>query len=158
MIPPNWKLRYKESYEKWQLVAYQAASRDFGTLPVKYPDVTTHNGLINFMLNFLKWNNHRATRINNTGRIISSVTKGEAGGYFKDVKRITSSTRNGTADVSATILGRAVMLDAKVGNDKPSQAQLGEQQLERNSGGVYEFISHPDQFLEWYDQFILSLK
>jgi hypothetical protein len=154
----NWKARYKESYEAWQLTAYPASSRDFGVLSTKYPKVETHNGLINFMLSFLKWNNHRATRINNQGRIISGIEPGEAGGYFKTIKRIQSTTRNGTADVSATIKGRAVMLDAKVGMDKPSIAQLEEQELERASGGVYEFIHTPEEMITWYDAFILSLK
>lgn len=152
-----WKSRYKQSYEKWQLIAYPSGTRDFGPLPVKYPDIETHNGLINFMLNFIKWEGYRSTRINNTGRIIDKITPGGAGGYFKDVTRISSTTRNGTADVGSTIKGRACQFDAKVGNDRPSEAQLKEQELERSAGGVYEFIRNPDQFIEWYDGFILSL-
>ena len=65
-----------------------------------------------------------------------------------------SQTRKGTADISATIKGRSVMIEIKVGRDKASDYQLREQELERKAGGVYEFISNPEQFILWYDLFL----
>jgi hypothetical protein len=62
-----------------------------------------------------------------------------------------STTRKGTADISATIRGRSVMIEIKTGRDKPSDKQLEEQQRERSAGGIYEFISTPEEFFALYD-------
>jgi hypothetical protein len=91
----------------------------------------------------LEWEGHRATRINTAGRIV-------AGRY------ITSTTRKGTADISATIKGRAIMIEIKVGKDKPSVYQLAEQQRERNAGGMHEFIHTIQEFFIFYDQLLES--
>jgi hypothetical protein len=153
----DWKKRYAESYKAWQLIAYPASSKDFGTLPVKYPDVTKANGLTNFVMNFLKWNNHRSTRINVSGRLIEQPEKQASGIVLGTKKWMHSMTRKGTADISATIHGRSCMFEIKAGRDKPREHQLKEQELERSAGGQYEFIYTPEQFLEWYDQFIKSI-
>jgi hypothetical protein len=71
------------------------------------------------------------------------------------MKYIPSTTRKGTADISATIKGKSVMLEVKVGRDKPSPEQIREQAKERSAGGIYEFVSSPGQFLELYDKLIL---
>jgi hypothetical protein len=107
------------------------------------PVVTKANGLTNFICNYLNWSGHRATRINVSGRKV------------KD-KWIRSTTRKGTADISATINGKSVMIEIKIGRDKPSLDQLAEQIKERNAGGIYEFISSVDEFFMLYDK-VLSL-
>jgi hypothetical protein len=68
---------------------------------------------------------------------------------------IPTTTRRGTADISATIRGRSVMLEVKCGNDTASEYQTAEQQLERSAGGIYEFIHTPDEFLEIYDKIVI---
>jgi hypothetical protein len=50
------------------------------------------------------------------------------------------------------------MIEIKVGKDTPSQHQLKEQIKEREAGGCYEFISTPEQFFDWYDGFVNSIK
>lgn len=154
MSTPNWKTRYAAAYESFQHKAYPASSRDFGTLPPKYPDVRTANGLTNFILNFIKWSGYRATRVNVSGRLIEKATRTESGASFMDKKWITSSTRKGSADVSSTINGRSAMFEVKVGKDKPSEHQLKEQALERAAGGVYEFVCTPEEFLAVYDKLL----
>jgi hypothetical protein len=67
-------------------------------------------------------------------------------------KFIPSATRKGTADISATIKGRSVMIEIKVGKDKPRPEQLAEQQKERHAGGIYEFVSTPDEFFLLFDK------
>jgi hypothetical protein len=69
-------------------------------------------------------------------------------------KFIPSATRKGTADISATIKGRSVMIEIKVGKDKPRPEQLAEQQRERQAGGIYEFISTPEQFFTLFDSIV----
>jgi hypothetical protein len=67
-------------------------------------------------------------------------------------KFIPSATRKGTADISATIKGRSVMIEIKVGKDKPRPEQLAEQQRERQAGGIYEFVHTPEEFFIIFDQ------
>ncbi len=50
------------------------------------------------------------------------------------------------------------MLEIKISGDTRRPEQLREQELERAAGGVYEFISDPEEFFTWYDSFLLSLK
>jgi hypothetical protein len=66
-------------------------------------------------------------------------------------KYIPSTTRRGTSDISATIRGRSVMIEIKIGADRPSPYQLAEQIKERRAGGYYEFCSNPDDFFKLYD-------
>lgn len=121
------------------------------------PDTRTANGLTQAVVKFLQWNGHRATRISSSGRIIKAPERQASGTVLQTAKYIPGQTRKGTADISATIKGRSVMLEIKVGSDRPSEYQLREQQIERKAGGVYEFIHSFEEFLMWYDKFILTL-
>lgn len=155
----EWKKRYAKKYSEWQLITYPSGSKDHGTLPPNYPKVATSNGLMRAICDYLKWEGWRATRINNIGRTINirEVGKGAYGGLggtFNETKHIHSATRNGTADISATIKGRSVMLEIKIAPDKPRESQLREQELERKAGGIYEFIYSMDEFFELYDKVI----
>jgi hypothetical protein len=137
------KQRYNAAHLHWQEHKYPEAFKSGFTHDPSMPIVTKANGLTNFICNYLNWMGHRATRINVSGRKV------------KD-KWIRSTTRKGTADISATINGKSVMIEIKVGRDKPSLDQLAEQIKERNAGGIYEFISSVDEFFLLYDK-VLSL-
>jgi hypothetical protein len=69
-------------------------------------------------------------------------------------KFIPSATRKGTADISATVKGKSVMIEIKVGKDKPRPEQLAEQQRERQAGGIYEFVHTPEEFFLLFDSII----
>ena len=69
-------------------------------------------------------------------------------------KFIPSATRKGTADISATIKGKSVMIEVKVGRDKPRIEQLAEQQRERQAGGIYEFVHTPEEFFMLFDSIV----
>jgi hypothetical protein len=132
------KQRYNLAHLHWQEHKYPEAFKSGFTHDPSMPIVTKANGLTNFICNYLNWMGHRATRINVSGRKV------------KD-KWIRSTTRKGTADISATINGKSVMIEIKIGRDKPSLEQLAEQIKERNAGGIYEFISSVDEFFLLYD-------
>jgi hypothetical protein len=155
----NWTERYRQSHNNWCKAKgpgfYEASGGD--SMKVPYPCVTKANGLTLAICKFLEWEGHRATRINVSGRLIDKQIPVQ-GGLLTIKKWQSSTTRRGTADISATIKGRAVMIEIKVGKDKPSVYQLAEQQKERDSGGVYEFIHTIQEFFEFYDMFLLSLK
>ena len=137
----NWREVYGAAYLKHFAAKHPEAiaTRNF---IVKFPSVTKANGLTTFIINYLTWMGHRSTRISSAGRYI----KGK--GYIK------GPTRVGSADVSATIRGKAVMLEVKVGSDTPSPDQLKEQAKERAAGGIYEFVYDPESFLLLYNSLI----
>ena len=132
------KARYSAAHKIWFAQNYPIAFKDGFYAEPKMPVITKANGLTTFITNYLNWLGHRATRINVSGRKIGD-------------KWIRSSTRKGTADISATVKGRSVQIEIKVGRDKPSEFQLAEQIKERKAGGVYEFCSSVDEFFMLYD-------
>jgi hypothetical protein len=147
-VPAEVKARYYAVHLNWFAQEFPAAHKDGHYFQPDFPDTSTANGLTAFVTNFLNWSGHRATRITTEGRSIE-----------KDGRsiRIPTQTRKGTADISATIHGRACMIEIKVGRDRPSPAQLKEQAKERKAGGVYEFITDGEMFLQWYDKFVASI-
>jgi hypothetical protein len=136
---PEWKLRYNTAHYNYTLQRTPSVVKDgFYTTPPT-PVVTKSNGLTTFIINFLNWSGYRATRINTMGRQING-------------KFIPSATRKGTADISATVKGKSVMIEIKVGADRPRIEQLAEQQRERQAGGIYEFVSTPEGFFILFDK------
>jgi hypothetical protein len=135
------KERYNAAHKAWFQEQYPNAWKDNLYSPPPMPTISKANGLTKYITNFLFWKGHRATRVNVQGRIVKG-------------KWISSTTRKGTADISATIKGRSVMIEIKVGSDRARPDQLLEQERERRAGGIYEFISKPEQFLELYDKVV----
>lgn len=113
-----------------------------------FPKINTSNGLTMAIINFLNWSGHNADRTGTQGRMI------KVNGQYK---RISSANRKGTSDISATLHGRAVKLEIKVGKDIPSDHQLKEQARERAAGGVYEFIHSFDEFFDWYFPYLKTI-
>lgn len=147
----DWKSRYQQAHEINFAREYPSAYKDGHYFNADYPDVKTANGLTGAIVKFLNWMGHRATRINVQGRLVEGTERQESGVVLKVKKFQKSTTRRGTADISATISGRAVMFEVKVGKDKPSGFQIKEQEKERRAGGVYEFVGTMDQFFAVYD-------
>ena len=135
------KERYQQAHEKWFKEEYPHAYKDRYYLEPKMPKIETANGLTTFICNYVKWEGYRATRINVSGRQIKG-------------KWIPSSTRKGTADISCTLRGKSLMLEIKVGKDKPRPEQLQEQERERRAGGHYEFCHTPEEFFLIYDKLV----
>ncbi len=135
---PQWcKEVYCQAHEKNFAAEYQIAYNGGHYFKPVMPDCNKSGGLQQAIIKFLLWNGHRATRISSAGRKIGD-------------KWIPGTTRKGSADISATIKGRSVMLEVKVNLDTPSPEQLREQDLERKAGGVYEFVNSFEEFLTIY--------
>ena len=135
---PQWvKDRYNEAHKMWvqrEAPEYYKA----GYSPPVWPKTSTSNGLTNFALNFIQWNGYRATRISASGRKLGD-------------KWIKGTTRPGSADISATINGKSVMIEVKAGKDVPSDKQLKEQSRERRAGGIYEFVRCAEDVINIFD-------
>jgi hypothetical protein len=139
----TFKERYNAAHHEYYKVKYPNVVADGLYCSPTLPKYKTANGLTKFITNYILWAGWRATRVNTMGR--------QVGG-----KWIPGTTRKGTADISATIKGRSIMIEIKVGKDKASEYQLKEQELERKSGGIFEFISSPEEFFTLYD-YVLNL-
>ena len=137
----NWKQRYNEAHLKHTTERTPSVVKDGHYSPPIITKVVTANGLTRFIENYINWMGWRATRINTTGRVVGG-------------KYIYGTTRRGTADISATVKGRSIMFEVKAGSDKPSEHQLKEQAKERAAGGEYFFVSTPEQFFEYLDEFL----
>ena len=56
----------------------------------------------------------------------------------------------GSADISATIKGRSVKIEVKIGKDRQSEAQKAYQREVEAAGGLY-YIAHDfTSFVKWY--------
>jgi hypothetical protein len=146
------KDRYIAAHRRHQNANTPSVVRDHGYVSTKMPDTTTANGLTQFIVNFLNWSGHRATRINVQGRLMEKNEKQPSGAVIATKKWIKSSTAKGTADIDSTINGRSCKWEIKVGRDQPRPEQITEQQKQRSAGGIYEFIHTPEEFLEWCDR------
>lgn len=134
--------------------------RDYPNLPdkarvmPKYEDKTA-NGLTKCIIEFLNMTDGcHAERVSSEGRVIDdrqtvvnvigqTVTKGS-------IKRIKSSGQVGTADISATVLGRSVKIEVKI-KDRQSEAQKEYQKQIENARGYYVIAKDFQSFFDWFN-------
>jgi hypothetical protein len=133
---------------------------DHGLKPVKYEDKTA-NGLTKAIIDFLNLSGHFAERINTMGRMIDSrkqVT--DVIGRTKTIgtaKYIPTTGTKGSADISATINGKSVKIEVKIGKDRQSQDQIQYQQRTEQAGGIYLIAKDFQGFYEWYVDFTKTI-
>lgn len=108
----------------------------------KYTDKTA-NGLTRCIIDFLKYSGCQAERISNTGRVLKQP---------HGIKWIPGTGTKGSADISATIKGRSVKIEVKIGRDRQSDAQKEYQAVVERAGGVYYIARSWDEFIGWYKQ------
>lgn len=114
----------------------------------------TANGLTKCIIDFINNTGGQAERINNTGRQIDNrqTVKDTLGNVrtIGSVKWIKGTGKNGTADISATIHGKSVKVEVKIGKDKQSHEQKEYQKSIEYSGGLYFIAKDFNTFYEWY--------
>jgi hypothetical protein len=151
------KLKLNESIKKRPNVPLYALE---SALP-KYTDKTA-NGLTRCILDFLELCDYQVERINTMGRPIDNrkqVT--DVIGRTKTIGSMTwgkSTATKGSADISATIQGKSVKIEVKIGKDRQSQDQKNYQAKIEKSGGQYWIAKNFDDFIKKYDDFLDSLK
>jgi hypothetical protein len=69
-----------------------------------------------------------------------------------------STATKGSADISATIQGRSVKIEVKIGKDRQSEDQKVYQANIEKSGGQYWIAKNFDDFIKKYDDFLETLK
>jgi len=121
----------------------------------KFSDKTA-NELTKAVITFIKLKGGQAERISNTGRyvdyskiftdVIGRTRKIGSGKYIK------GSGTNGTADISATINGRSVKIEIKIGADRQSEAQKKYQDDVERAGGIYLIAKTWEGFINEYNK------
>lgn len=133
-------------------------------LRTRYPSVPVHalpvpkysdkkaNALTKCIIDFVNFNGGMAERVSNTGRWLKGETVQNVIGITRHLpgQYIPGAGLNGTADISATIRGRSVAIEVKVGRDMQSEAQKEYQQRIENAGGLYFIARNFEEFYEWY--------
>ena len=122
-----------------------------------YSDKTA-NGLTKCIVSCLKLSGWQAERINTMGRPIDNTrVVTDCIGRKKrigSVQWIPSGSTPGSADISATVAGRSVKIEVKIGADRQSEKQKEYQRKVEAAGGIYIIVRTFDEFLEWYDRFM----
>ena len=121
--------------------------------PPKYSDKTA-NLLTSSIIQWIRLHGYQAERINVTGRQIDKrQTYTDCLGNQRTIGTLqwikTSGTR-GTADLHATINGKSVKIEVKIGRDKQRPDQVIYQQSIEAAGGVYFIATSFQQFYDWY--------
>jgi len=141
---------------------FQALQQKHPNIPLyaipkaKYSDKTA-NGLTKCIIDFINFMGGQAERINCMGRTIDRrQVKTDVLGKVRvigSVDYIPTTMTRGTADISATIRGRAVKIEVKAGNkDRMSEAQREYQQHIESAGGIYFVARTFEQFYTWYNE------
>lgn len=130
----------------------------------KYSDQTS-NGLTKCIIDFLNVSGHQAERVNSTGRMIDNTktVKDCIGRVRKvgSVQWVKGTGRTGTADISATILGRSVKIEVKcdaTGDRYQSEEQKLYQKEIEAAGGTYVIARTFEGFMEWYNGFLKDIQ
>lgn len=114
-------------------------------------DDKTANGLTKAITSFIQFNGYQAERINTMG--VARENK-RTDGKVIGVTWTKGTSTAGSADISATIRGRSVKIEVKVGKDLQSDAQKRYQESIERAGGVYLIARDFDLFVEWFDEFV----
>ena len=112
-------------------------------LAKKYYRDDTANGLTQCIIDYIRLYGGQAERINTTGIPIETPN---------GVKWRTSNTTRGSADISATIRGRSVKIEIKIGRDRQSNYQKAYQKEIEDAGGLYYIARNFTAFVDWYAQ------
>ena len=154
------KERLKQSELAYKSIKYP-------TMPVTHIAITKNsdkdtNSLTRCVLDWLKFEGWQSERISTTGKYIDSREQiTDVVGRTRTIgsgKYIPGQGTKGSADISATIRGRSVKIEIKFGRDIQSEAQKKYQEQIEAAGGTYIIVKDFDQFVIWYDEFIIKTK
>jgi hypothetical protein len=109
------------------------------------------------VVSFIQMSGYQAERINTMGTFRAAKKYTDLDGVTRTAGRgswTRSGSTPGSADISATINGKSVKIEIKIGADRQSDAQKSYQQAIEKAGGTYLIVKNFDQFIEWFDVFM----
>jgi hypothetical protein len=137
----------------WQIRCANTRMRPDYVAKKIYLDKTA-NGLTKSIIAWINLNGYQAERISTTGRYVdnSKIVTDVLGNQKKigSGKYIKGTGTNGSADISATIKGRSIKIEVKIGKDKQSEAQIKYQQMIEKAGGIYFIAKNFNEFYGFY--------
>lgn len=162
VIPKGSKIRCKKSdaIKYLEFLAFEAKRIRYPSIEqeylakVEFTDKTA-NGLTKCITSFIQLIGGQAERISTTGRpidrtkIVTDVLGHQRS--IGSINWIPGTTTNGSADISATISGRSIKIEVKIGRDKQSEAQRKYQKEIEQAGGYYYIAQDFTSFLHWYN-------
>lgn len=140
-------------------LALEASKKRYPSLPdyarvIHKYNPNTANGLTRCIIDFLKLSGHQAERIPSGGRPIdrTKVVTDILGRRKRigSIEWVYSTGTAGTADLSATIGGRSVKIEVKIGKDRQSEAQKVYEKSVSAASGIYYIATDFQGFYEWY--------
>ena len=121
----------------------------------KYHDDTA-NGLTRLIIDHITLHGGQAERINTMGVPIDRRRQvADVLGHQRTIGSVEWRRGGGTvgsADISATIHGKAVKIEVKIGKDRQSPAQRAYQQAVEQAGGLYYIAKDFTSFVEWFNR------
>ncbi len=143
------------------------------SLKLKYPNMpeayipktewndNNANALTKCVIAWIQFMGGQAERISSQGQYREGAKIQVGSGMMAHTKQLPGKwtpgqSTKGTADISATIRGRSVKIEIKQ-KDKQSEAQKQYQKAIENAGGVYIIVRNFDDFVTWYEKFVLGL-
>ena len=137
----------------WQIRCSESRMPPEYIVQTKFTDKTA-NGLTKAIVKWINLNGYQAERISTSGRWIdnSKVVTDVLGNQKKigSGKYIKGSGTKGSADISATIKGKSIKIEVKIGKDKQSEAQVEYQKAIERAGGIYFIAKDFTSFYEFY--------
>ena len=114
------------------------------------------NSLTKSVIAWITYMGGQAERISSQGQYREGKKIAVGEGYKQLPGKWTpGQSTKGTADISATIRGRSVKIEIKYGRDIQSEVQKQYQASIERAGGVYIIVRTFDEFVEWYQKFVL---
>ncbi len=157
----NSKTKYRKSaaVKELEALAMEAAREKHPSIPEhilaprRYRDDKANN-LTKCIIDWIRLNGYQAERISVTGRYVDNtkIVTDVIGRQRRIGSRkwIPGTMQKGSADISATINGRSVKIEVKIGRDRQSDAQKNYQQQVEGAGGIYIIARNFEEFLTWY--------
>jgi hypothetical protein len=147
------KKEYKALLHELKLQRYAITHPNFPQdyIPKTMYKDSTANGLTRAICDYINYHGYQAERINTMG---TAREKKTTAGKVIGVTWTKGTSTAGSADISATIKGRSVKIEVKIGKDRQSDAQKRYQENIEKAGGIYYIAKDFDSFVEWYENFI----
>lgn len=112
---------------------------------------STANGLTKAIIDYITLHGYQAERINTMG---VARTRYRTDGSVAGVQWTKGTGTPGSADISATIKGRSVKIEVKIGKDRQSDSQKRYQDKIERAGGVYYIARNFDDFVIFFNQIV----
>jgi hypothetical protein len=150
----EWKQRLKRMHHesiKSKSPGFFEASGGYSMKIKPYND-TTSNGLTKCIIDWINYSGGHAIRVNTQGQVRKERVQLAFGNYRDNITFTPSTTPKGTSDIKATMQGKSLNIEVKIGPDKMSPAQLKQKHLEEAAGALCFTAKNMESFIVWFDE------